>query len=415
MSPEPEQILSALQNGLETASGLIPSAQVKDLEQSLQEAVTARDYSRVAIISQQLATNEGKTALRSDIQQAFRPIRQLVERLGLENTDIKLSIPEIVAVELIKASVATSTIRKDKRRNEDVYVDCAQVVMAKALTLKERGSFVYRKAEDVYKQALQPKRNTKEDIKKAKHYYLSTVYTLTSLVKKIAEKTEAKNIDQVVSNLFTLQKINDQNWIEFYEYIKKEYGELKPQEFIEKVLQRFYTGLEKKESKEKEKKEEQKSKITPSNIKPTHEMRLCAKITTPGVIDQIQAKFLGNQNIEDGLKNYGWKSNKSVTQTLYESMEIMAATRKGKPISTEEDKEAESIIRSALVNMTISKRGWHMIKPEYKAFKLLYSLVESFQGDTAAANSLVDLLFGGINVTIDRHGIITDISVPGAK
>lgn len=400
MSPRVEQAFETFVGDLRKGLG-VSADDLKLLEQAADKAMADRDFSKLAEIAQQLNTLSN---LSDELGRVKNPFASILEKHGLADIDIPFSLqstgPEV------RIPRQEITMPETERK----YVHDVRLVIARSLTKKDRnGEFVITSLDQIVSSILMTGRKTKKDKADARQYYATAVYQLTSSFEKVSLATGVKSITELVDQILenhVAGKVRDRNWIKFYKEVKEEYGSMPVSEFVEKVLQRFYTRGEKEKAKKQREKEEKELLITPAQIEPVHELLLCNRLILKDVLPQISTQLLGGKDPEEVARQHGWRSIVPLYQAFSESREEMAILRKNHPITEKEEIEFIQIIERVLKRMAESRRGWHNIDQKYKAFQFLFYLMADMGSVQNIAYKMLKVLYPKREFYIDTSGMV---------
>lgn len=413
---------------------------VDTLRTQVIEALQRGETETAARLFPQLQATEG---LQRDFEAGLNgPLSRLIEFLeshGLAKQDINLS--DLVPVKTVhpesqvKEGTPNYRTRKDARVDDEKYTG-RPVEIAFLLIEKQDGKLKYDSRESIALATLKEGRDSKKDkidaCNRYQTYESHLSLGLTYSEKKTKASTMSELMDLILANKIEgAKEISDPRWREFYEEVKKEFGPMKPKDFIDKVVKRFYTKEDKKKEQkihkakavEMEKREQILSKeIAPGKIKntPSRELVLCMRLTHPQVLEKLQSLISSNKSMDEILVDSSWKmKGLNTMRILGESAGRIADRRKNEAITKSEENDAKNFILEALVQMAKSRRGWHMIDEDFKGFRMLYVLMGEISKDKSeeekvrVAQNIWRALYSGVQIPLERDGI-TQISLPGA-
>lgn len=430
MSPEAKNVIGDVFKQLERVSG-VDEKTIQRLTGELQTALDKKDYETVARIGTQLASSQ---SLFNDLNGLRTAFGTVLERYGLSSVDIQIPQGENRAT--VEPSPATLTMpettaslkriveKKDGRRDESKYVDNAPAKIALELIARDtKGDFVHKNVSTVSLNILKTDRKTEKDINDAHHRYETTTSQLGVSFSKIAKETKSKTISELITQILdkkVAKKVNDPEWIKFYENCRSEFGKMSPHDFIENVLQRFYSKEEKNVAKAKQNEAEKErksrrtvSEISPSKIEPVFEILLCNRLLSGHVVPQLEQELLGGTKIVDLLKQKGVIKD-SFKQELEASRETMGNKRKNIQITPQDFETTANFILDTLRHMERSLRGWHTIDKKLVGFRTLLALAQELHGTENMSTKIWTILYSAKQYRLDKEGF-PEIALPGTN
>ncbi len=268
------------------------------------------------------------------------------------------------------------------------------LTLLETVRLDNHGGFVHSTPQTISPLKLIPELRDNEKMlaAAAKAYSVNKSNHIQQL-RATGQKHRTEKLGQLVK--LHLPKISNPGYAQYYRYILDNFGDMKIEDYINKVLNRFsYSDSEVDRIKDLD--------VKPSSIKPATEILLSNRLTRNNHLGII-LKEIAEQNLSE-------VEISRIKDQLNENCQVMANKRKGKAVKgSEEDYETEKLM-DIIMKLSQSAQGWHMISDDYLSFKILYNVMKDIRGNKTKVNQLVKTLFPEYRITTTNEGFVINIS-----
>jgi hypothetical protein len=300
----------------------------------------------------------------------------------------------------------------EKKQKSDRYIsNQAGFVALRYLIEKDsQGLYVYPRMDMIADKVLRPDRRSKKDI--------DTARTLVSVardmeIKAIEREMQLRReqgkttdlIDDLYIGRFDKTRGDKQ---EYYRYASDNFGQMTPQDFVNKVLKRPIERSPKMGGHLKVQKNETDMNTNPKEFLnrpeiPGMEMILSVKLRNPGIINNIQGDVLDGKDVYTVAGRNGWRYNDvgGTNEVLAESCRDANRSRGGRDITDVERRTIDGLIINKLIPAVTSRANkrepWNKVidneRNPYQAIKLLNAIAGSISGRADLAAYLTSALY----------------------
>jgi hypothetical protein len=380
MAPEARSIFGKLQELLTVSH----ESQMTNLQEKAARALREEKYEELSLLTGEL--KKGQIA-GQELYSAFGIIYELFDdHPQFGSVDIPISALTQAEIEIKQNEhhvLPEQPIIKD-----EITSTSGSLILE--LLQNEKGEFLYISYDQIIEAMLPPEKRQDDQAKKtakSRHSYAKSM--ISQAILEDARSQNAKNIKELLEPKISKTKEGD-DYRKFYQTAVNLYGNLKPEEFVKIVMNRF-RGQGKKE------------KTTLS----THENNLVQRVSQSPATEIVLACKLRDPENQNKLKNIlnvksifdaakGWKGGKNPNETLFQSFEKAQKKRdKGvSPITGQEETDTNNLIALSIKNMHLDPQKWQpLINSDYSGWKLLYALMTPLKEAGLNGDDIVDLLF----------------------
>jgi hypothetical protein len=320
--------------------------------------------------------------------------------------------------------------KKDKPAKTEVEnVNYTHLALALVLDKNEDGTFKYS-----YQEVLTYLAENAHISKKVAEGRMSFAksYVGTALIRE-AKQSGLQTVGEVCG--LNLKTIKSPSWRKFYETALTLYGDMSPNDFVEKVLTRFKAAKKSKQSEipavlpavdkpaantevnshsgktasitEQAEATVINRLITLVENTPLTEVMIAGRLADPKVLEELK-KVLGKDPFKVAnypRKNFEQKMDASRLRAAEKRLATLANTGLAEVGPTAfEDKKAREIIRDAVRSMNLHHESWRVIQllDENEGWKFVYELTNC----VGCADDLLLALFPKINLIVDVQDFV---------
>lgn len=230
MAPELGRIPEQLQHLIETEA----PPNISDLKTKAEAALAANDFQQLNELSSKII--QMRISYHQDLQAAIEPLHAFIEKYQLG--EIFISAEKLTALDKatitidIVDSEVDSTFTK-KRPNASILALIDTIALD-----KNKNTFVYNTVDEIAVRMLLPENATDTlALKRAKSTYSYAKSTIAKATVEDAQILGVQSIKEVYSHKMETEKNPDK--LKFFQTAIEVYGEMKPEDFVKNVLNRF--------------------------------------------------------------------------------------------------------------------------------------------------------------------------------
>lgn len=235
--------------------------------------------------------------------------------------------------------------------------------------------------------------------------YDATTVAKSEFASKIIKTSKDKNFKTITEYVdYASENEENEEYLRLYLYMADKYGHLTPEEFKDRIINRFSRTQERKYEQRVilNAKKRIEEKLTPSSIKESQEITLVSKLTKDNTLEKLNNLLLNNSLSIDDINTLKYK--------LTENCKILAAQRGNRPINERESYKNIKMIVDIIEKLTKSSRGWYesQFQPDRPGFGFLMFVMKHVNSDRDR-KKLIQILFSEYIFKVDKNGYVSSV------
>jgi len=415
MAPELEKWGKAISDTISRGVG-VNSSKFHTLQNLAEEALAFNDFEKLAKLTSQL--NQIKR-LDEQVSSLGGEMTDIFKAYGVKDVDVEFpDAEEKQPLDLVESEEAGDF-------EQSIYTSrhTSSTQIRELIKKDDEGKFVHQSLTTIAKIILRTEeRENNESLIKARSYIGSTRCMVANKIIHACKKTvDERGVEiKTMKGFFEVNKIDslkNKDWKAVYRYVVRNYGNLSPEEFVNKVLLREMRVKKSTAGFGKVGGEEMLPTPASGTVDSFEskgiEQILFGKFSRPEVISQISAEVLGGVDVWSMTKSTGLipKNCDDPQKLLEESCEKAFNDRNNERVGDVERRKLEAciarVIRTGQVSSTIQEPLHSRSKQmTMLSLKLLSMIGEQCGGDCAKQDKLLNILFPTKKVIADADGIV---------